>query len=120
MPPISSGLVSFLTKITSPCLAIISALLEERTILPNAAPGEAGRPLLNNIFVAVGSILGCKTFSTISGSILSKACCLVNIPSCIISKAIFIVACAVLLPDLVCNIQHFPFSIVNSTSCMSL
>ena len=36
------------------------------------------------------------------------------------SKAIFNEALAVRLPSLVCKIYNFPFSMVNSMSCMSL
>ena len=59
IPPISSGDVSSLTKITfSPFAAMASALSAVKTTLPTAAPGEAGRPFAIGESLAFGSIIG--------------------------------------------------------------
>ncbi len=87
--------------------------------LPVAAPGEAGSPFAITFFLAFGSKVGCKSVSKIFGSIRNKASSLVINFSPTISTAILIEAFAVLFPDLVCNIQSFLFSMVNSISCIS-
>ena len=67
----SSGLVSVLTKITfSSALASNSASSALKTIFPDAAPGEAGKPLVKTTFSALGSNVGCNSCSKVSGLIL--------------------------------------------------
>ncbi len=116
----SSGLVSTRTRIALRfCARISSASSEEKTISPVAAPGEAGRPMPITSRLAIGSMVGCRSWSSDAGSIRATASCLVINPSAAMSTAIFSAAFAVRLPDRVCNIHSLPRSMVNSRSCMS-
>ena len=47
-----------------PALAQFSASSAEKTICPDAAPGDAGRPLPITSFLAFGSIIGCSSWSS--------------------------------------------------------
>ena len=61
MPWMSSGLVSVRSRITaSPRLARSSASSASKTTLPQAAPGDAGRPRASTRRGASGSRVGCK------------------------------------------------------------
>eukprot|EP00438_Fugacium_kawagutii_P025776 Skav230057 [mRNA] locus=scaffold1221:97051:97794:- [translate_table: standard] len=71
--------------------------------LPPAAPGEAGRPLAMICFLALGSRVGCKSWSIKSGFKLRRACDLVIKPSLAMSTAICRAAGAVRFPLRVCN-----------------
>ena len=69
MPWMSSGEVSSRTRITaSPSSAMRSASLAWNTILPVAAPGEAGRPAAITSRIAPGSMAGCRSWSSEAGS----------------------------------------------------
>eukprot|EP00438_Fugacium_kawagutii_P021531 Skav233416 [mRNA] locus=scaffold892:189033:189747:- [translate_table: standard] len=71
--------------------------------LPPAAPGEAGRPFAMISFLALGSRVGCKSWSIKSGFKLRRACDLVIKPSLAMSTAICRAAGAVRFPLRVCN-----------------
>ena len=120
MPWISSGLVSTRTKITdSPRPARASATSAVSAIVPDAAPGEAGRPRPRQTRWASGSSVGCRSWSSDSGFIRLTASLFVISPSSAISTAILSAASAVRLPLLVCSIYSLCFSTVNSRSCIS-
>ena len=120
MPWMSSGLVSTRTRITRrPCDFISSASSEENTISPEAAPGEAGRPVAITLRSAVGSMVGCRSWSSEPGSTRVTASSRVIRPSFASSTAMRSAALAVRLPERVCSIQSLPCSTVNSRSCMS-
>lgn len=72
IPSKSSGDVSILTKILWANFLASSA---KNTIYPDAAPGEAGKPLATNlaVFNASGVKIGCNNSSNLFGSILFKA-----------------------------------------------
>ena len=120
IPVISSGEVSSLNKITGPSLALFSASSAVKTIVPQAAPGEAFKPLLRSFFSALGSICLCKSWLIPTGSTNNKAWSLSIIPSLYKSTAILTPALAVLLPFLHCKRYNFPSWMVNSISCISL
>ncbi len=68
MPWMSSGLVSMRTRMTdSPFCARASASSALNTTMPDAAPGEAGRPLASTLRVALGSSVGCSSWSSAAG-----------------------------------------------------
>ncbi len=117
MPWMSSGEVSTRTRITlRPAALAASASSESSTISPIAAPGEAGKPEAITRRSALGSIVGCNSWSSEAGSIRPTASSSVMRPSAAKSTAIFKAAFAVRLPLRVCNIQSLPRSMVNSTS----
>ena len=97
-----------------------SASSAVNTISPVAAPGEAGRPrAIERALGASGSSVGCRSWSSESGSMRPIASSRVISPSAAMSTAIFSAALAVRLPERVCSIHSLPRSMVNSTSCMS-
>ena len=120
MPWMSSGEVSMRTRMTlrSAFLAA-SASSELNTISPEAAPGEAGRPVAMTLRSAFGSMVGCSSWSREAGSTRPTASWWVISPSAASSTAMRRAALAVRLPLRVCSIQSFPVSTVNSRSCMS-
>ena len=123
IPTISSGEVSSLTKITfSFLLAHSSASSAEKTIFPQAAPGEAPNalPTGSASLRAFGSNPGWSNVSRLRGSIIATASFSVLIPSSTKSQAILIDAWAVLFPLRVWSIYNLPCSTVNSISCISL
>mmetsp|Transcript_45450 Transcript_45450/g.73758 ORF Transcript_45450/g.73758 Transcript_45450/m.73758 type:complete len:205 (+) Transcript_45450:2056-2670(+) len=121
MPWISSGLVSIRTRITfSPFLALSSASSAVKTTVPLAAPGEAGRPFVRIFFSALGSRIGCNSWSSNSGFSRITASDLEIRPSCAMSTAICSAAWAVRLPVRVCSMYSVPRCMVNSMSCISL
>ncbi len=62
MPWISSGLVSTRTRITAvPLAALASASSAENTTMPEAAPGDAGKPRARITRLAAGSSIGCSS-----------------------------------------------------------
>ena len=122
MPSMSSGLVSRRTSTTfSPRFFHALASSAEKTILPHAAPGEAGRPRPITLprFREAASNCGWRSVSRLRGSIMSTASSSVRIPSSTRSQAILSAALAVRLPLRVWSMKSFLFSIVNSMSCMS-
>lgn len=59
----SSAVVSLRTKMSctlGSALTMASATSGEKTTLPVAAPGEAGKPFPNTVFSALVSTVGCK------------------------------------------------------------
>ena len=106
MPLISSGEVSARTRITLwPEALRVSASSALKTISPQAAPGEAGRPLAITVFAACGSSVGCSRLSSFSASTLKTASRLSISPSATMSRAILIAALTVRLPFRVCRSQ---------------
>ncbi len=123
IPSISSGDVSSLTSTTfSPFCALSTASAAVNAILPQAAPGDAGKPLAIGFafLITWSSNVGCNKASNCFGSIFNSASSVEIIPSSTKSQAIFSAARAVLLPLRVCSIYNLPRSIVNSISCISL
>ena len=128
MPCTSSGLVKGRTMITAcfSSLAFCSAVSASKYTRPTAAPGDALTPLARKRPSCLASRLfsssnsGCNRVSTWSGVTRITASSLLMMPSLAMSTAILIAALAVRLPLRVCNIHSFLFSMVNSTSCMSL
>jgi hypothetical protein len=120
MPWMSSGEVSTRTRMTRLSLALsVSASSAENTISPDAAPGEAGSPVAMSLRSALGSMVGCSSWSSAAGSMREIASLREINPSFARSTAIFSAALAVRLPARVCSIQSLPCSTVNSRSCMS-
>ena len=104
MPWMSSGLVSRRTRMTfSPARACFSASSAENTILPDAAPGEAGRPLAITLRGALGSSVGCSSWSSDDGTMRMTASSWSISPSRTMSTAILRAALAVRLPLRVCS-----------------
>ena len=97
IPSKSSGDVSIRTKILCLYFAASSA---KKTILPVAAPGDAGKPcaITLAVFNAFGSKIGCNNSSNLLGSILSIASFSVSKPSFKESIAILTIAAPVRLP----------------------
>jgi hypothetical protein len=87
--------------------------------LPDAAPGEAGRPLEMIWRSAFGSRVGCNSWSSALGSIRLTAVGRSIRPLSAISTAIRKAAWVVRLPLRVCSIHSLFFWTVNSISCMS-
>src|ERR1700722_17697531 len=116
----SSGEVSTRTRITLwPWLLSVSASSDEKTISPQAAPGEAGRPVAITLRSAEGSMVGCRSWSGAAGATrLPASSFLINL-SCASSTAIRNAALAGRLPLRVCSIHSLPCSTVNSRYCMS-
>ncbi len=99
MPWMSSGEVSSRTRMTdSPAEPRRSASSELNTILPVAAPGEAGRPEVITSRGLAGSIVGCSSWSRLAGSTRMTASSLVIRPSLARSTATFSAALAVRFP----------------------
>ena len=121
MPWMSSGLVSTRTRITlRPCAFSVSASSEENTISPEAAPGEAGRPVAIRSRSASGSMVGCSSWSSAGG--LDAQHRLVAVDQAFLGHVdgdACSAALAVRLPVRVCSIHSLPRSMVNSRSCMS-
>ena len=121
IPPRSSGLVSFLIKITfSPRSAAAIAAFDVNTALPTAAPGEAAIPFAIAISVALflncGNI-NCASCAPFTRIIASSSVIICSSTNCIaIRKA----AAAVRLPTRVCKSHNLSRSTVNSISHKSL
>ena len=95
----SSGEVSTRTRITGlPVAATASASSELNTISPDAAPGDAGRPVATIRRSAEGSIVGCRSWSSVIGSTRLTASSRLMRPSFAMSTAMRIDALAVRLP----------------------
>ena len=76
MPWMSSGTVSLRTSSTClPCSVHSTACSEVNTTWPDAAPGEAGRPLVatGSFFHSSGSNTGASSCDSASGSTSSSA-----------------------------------------------
>ena len=74
MPWMSSGEVSTRTRMTGrPAFFAASASSEVNTISPQAAPGEAGRPVASTLRSAFGSMVGWRSWSREVGSIRATA-----------------------------------------------
>ncbi len=105
MPWMSSGLVSTRTSTTAaPLAARASASSAVKTAMPEAAPGEAGKPRASTVFGALGSSVGCSSCSSDAGSIRCTASSRLMIPSEAMSTAMRSAAAAVRLPVRVCSI----------------
>ena len=92
----SSGVVSQRTRITlSPALPRSSAVSASKTIVPDAAPGEALRPFATTVTSAAGSIIGWRSWSSCAGSIRATASSFEISPSSTISTAARSAAAAV-------------------------
>ena len=101
MPSISSGEVSRRTRTTFlPVLAAAVASSAVKYTMPQAAPGEAARPMAISFafFSATASNCGCSRESSCFGSTLRMASSVVIMPSLTRSTAIFSAAAAVRLP----------------------
>ena len=88
-------------------------------MMPPAAPGEAGRPWLSTVRSALGSSVGCSSWSSEAGATRPIASSRLISPSCAISMAMRRAAAAVRLPDRVCSMYSVFCCTVNSMSCMS-
>ena len=120
MPCMSSGLVSIRISTTaSPLAARISASSELNTATPDAAPGLAGRPLLNTVRGALGSSVGCSNWSRDAGLTRLTASLRSISPASAISTAIRKDAAAVRFPLRVWSMYSLFCCTVNSMSCMS-
>ena len=120
MPWMSSGEVSTRQRMTaSPWPASVSASSAVKTTLPEAAPGDAGRPLAMTLRSAFGSSVGWRSWSSEAGSMRRTASALSISPSSARSTAIFSAAGAVRLPLRVCSMNSLFCWTVNSMSCMS-
>ncbi len=120
MPWMSSGLVSTRTRMTfSPRCDQLSAVSASSTILPEAAPGEAGRPVVMTSRCASGSSVGWSNWSSAIGSTRRIAWRWSISPSPTISTAILSADLAVRLPLRVWSSHSLPCWTVNSISCMS-
>jgi hypothetical protein len=120
MPWMSSGLVSMRARMTaSPFAARLSASSALNTMVPDAAPGLAGKPFDSTVRAAFGSSVGCSNWSSDAGLTRSTASLRVISPSCAISTAMRRLAAAVRLPLRVCSMYSLFCWIVNSMSCMS-
>ena len=122
MPVMSSGEVSRRTRTTfSPRFFHSMASSALKTILPQAAPGLAPRPLPIGFALASASASNCgwSRVSRLRGSIIRTACFSSIMPSSTRSHAILSAACAVRLPLRVWSMKSLPFSTVNSMSCIS-
>ncbi len=122
IPTMSSGEVSRRTITTfSPRAAHCVASSAENTILPAAAPGDAGsaRAIGVAALSAAWSNCGCSSASSERGSIIATAFFSSIMPSSTRSHAILSAAAGVRLPLRVWSMYSFSFSTVNSMSCMS-
>ncbi len=100
----------------SPVLPFLSASSGSKTILPDAAPGDAGIPLATGFTQVFGLILLCIKVSSISGFTLSSACSFVINPSLNISTDVFTNADGFIFAFLVWRMYSLFFSTVNSKS----
>ena len=91
------------TRITASPRAAASASSAENTTLPEAAPGEAGRPRARIVVFALGSSVGWSSWSSEAGSMRRIASSRSITPSSTISTAILSAAGAVRLPVRVCS-----------------
>ncbi len=120
MPCTSSGEVSTRARITvCPCALRCTASSASKTSSPEAAPGEAGSPLARTILSALGSSVGCKSWSSWAALMLLTASSRPIRPSSAMSTAIFRAACVERLPARVCSRKSLPSCTVNSMSWMS-
>ncbi len=120
MPRMSSGLVSGRTRMTVlPSDAHANASCASNTTCPDAAPGEAGRPVAITVHSASGSTVGWSVCSTASGPTRWSASSSLMRPSSTMSTAIRIAAAPARLPFRVCSRYSLPRCTVNSRSCMS-
>ena len=106
MPSMSSGEVSSRTRTTfSPRSAQSLASSAVKTILPQAAPGEAARalPMTGVFFSTSASNWGWSRVSSVRGSIMATARFSSIMPSSTRSQAIFRAAAGVRLPLRVCS-----------------
>ena len=104
MPRMSSGLVSSRTRITAPAEPpCTSASAAVKTILPVAAPGDAGRPVAITSRLDAGSMVGCSNWSRLAGSTRITASSRLISPSLARSTATFSAAFAVRFPLRVCS-----------------
>ena len=105
MPWMSSGLVSRRTRITfSPVRACFSASSAVNTTLPEAAPGDAGKPLGDHLALRPWDrASGCRSWSSEAGTMRATASFLSIRPSRTMSTAILSAALAVRLPLRVCS-----------------
>ena len=105
MPWMSSGEVSTRTRMTFlPSALSRVASSDVNTISPDAAPGEAGRPVAITLRSAFGSMVGCRSWSSEAGSIRATASSLVISFSFASSTAMRSAALAVRLPER--RLQH--------------
>ena len=123
IPRRSSGVVSTRHRMARPPFAAtFSACGAVKQILPDAAPGPAGRPVVS--VLAFATAAGSKTATSSeeieSAGILRSAVFWSISFSLTSSTAIRTAARPVRLPLRVCSIQSLPSSTVNSKSCMSL
>ena len=101
MPWMSSGTVSIRTSMTFlPFWAQATASSAVKTTSPAAAPGEAARPLATTSAFsrALGSKIGCRSWSSAWASIFRIASAGVRMPSSTMSTAILTAATPVRLP----------------------
>ena len=120
MPCTSSGEVSTRARITLwPCALRCTASSASNTSSPVAAPGEAGKPLASTVFSALGSRVGCSSWSSWPALMLVTASSLVISPSSAMSTAILSAAWVERLPERVCSMNSLPSCTVNSMSWMS-
>ncbi len=103
-PWMSSGFVSSRTRMMrSPLRPRASAVSASNTILPEAAPGEAGRLTASGLPLKSGASCGTRSCSSIAGSMRSSAFSLVTRPSLNISTDVRTIAVAFILPLRVCR-----------------
>ena len=110
----SSGEVSRRTRTTfSPRSAHSLASSAEKTILPEAAPGEAPRalPMMAAFFRASASNWGCSRVSRERGSIMATACFSSIMPSSTRSQAIFRAAAGVRFA--VTGLEHIELAVLH-------
>ena len=80
----------------------------ERKAGPDVKPGDAGNPRARTVVFAVGSSIGCSSWSSDPGSIRRIASSRSITPSSTSETAIFSAAWAVRLPVRVCSIHNLP------------
>ncbi|MBV6474541.1 MAG: hypothetical protein MOGDAGHF_00001 [Rhodocyclaceae bacterium] len=103
-PWMSSGLVSSRTRMMrSPARPRASAVSASKTILPEAAPGEAGRPCASDLPRKEGESCGTSSCSSTAGSTRVMARSLLISPSRNISTEVRTMARAFILPLRVCR-----------------
>mmetsp|Transcript_29085 Transcript_29085/g.81398 ORF Transcript_29085/g.81398 Transcript_29085/m.81398 type:complete len:301 (+) Transcript_29085:1433-2335(+) len=127
IPPTSSALVSWRTRITClSCWLHAAAAGAENTIWPTAAPGLAAspvpktRPSSRYALSSAPLNWGSSSWARSLGVTMSSDAPLSTRPSWTRSKATLTAARPVRFPLRVCSIQSLPSSMVNSMSCMSL
>ena len=103
-PWMSSGVVSQRTRITaSPARPSSSARFASKTIFPQAAPGDAFKPVAMASISAAGSIMGWRSWSSCAGSIRATACSRLIRSSATMSTAALSAAAAVRFAVRVCS-----------------